>query len=554
VVSEKTVLSRNLPAAELSVPWNRMVQISLPGRIQTWIYSNRRDLLIQVLMMTVCAAIFTASINNFMVGTYQDDGHYLITARSIAEGRGYRLVSYPDAPPETHFPPGYSLILAGPYALSNGSFDHLKALSLFATLAAVPVWRSILGTLLAPTHAWLATIVAFTTPSIVVHAGLIMSEAIFLLMLGLAWILARHIGESGRWRLRLTLLLALLLGLIPLVRLAGIAFVVAILGYLVARRAGSALLIASIGGALPLLLWIGRNISLGAGLVSVHYEHEWLEGSFGAHGITSLTDLIARPATNALTIITAVLPQAFSLSIGQGTAAKLAGAWLGSFLLPSIGLVIALTILVGALVSLRAKNRHLTLGLVLYVGIVLLWTVPLLRYLHPILPLLCALMAIGITTLIRLIWRGHSSFADCLLPAVFLIFLAANAVENFQQLRDPVRNRITDITAGASFIRETVPEGEIVMSTFPIERSLYLQRYVIDVPREESPDGLRQAILAGPASAVVVAPPIQTPRPTGLDESGDLLLAALANASSDFALAYHDSSQSVSVFTVNRAR
>ncbi|MCD6521979.1 hypothetical protein J7K56_04350 [Candidatus Calescamantes bacterium] len=41
-----------------------------------------------------------------------DNAHYLILARSLAEGKGYRIISHPESPPETTYPPLFPLLLA----------------------------------------------------------------------------------------------------------------------------------------------------------------------------------------------------------------------------------------------------------------------------------------------------------------------------------------------------------------------------------------------------------------------------------------------------------
>ena len=45
-------------------------------------------------------------------GTFSDDGVYISTARSLAQGRGYAIDTLPGAPPNTKYPPLHSAILA----------------------------------------------------------------------------------------------------------------------------------------------------------------------------------------------------------------------------------------------------------------------------------------------------------------------------------------------------------------------------------------------------------------------------------------------------------
>src|SRR5579864_3565650 len=46
-------------------------------------------------------------------GLFDDDGIYLVTAKSLAQGSGYRIVSLPSAIPQTKYPPVFPALLAG---------------------------------------------------------------------------------------------------------------------------------------------------------------------------------------------------------------------------------------------------------------------------------------------------------------------------------------------------------------------------------------------------------------------------------------------------------
>lgn len=46
------------------------------------------------------------------IGLYHDDGIYIVTAKALAEGHGYRIISLPDAIPQSKYPPVFPLMLA----------------------------------------------------------------------------------------------------------------------------------------------------------------------------------------------------------------------------------------------------------------------------------------------------------------------------------------------------------------------------------------------------------------------------------------------------------
>lgn len=52
------------------------------------------------------------SITPDPIGVFWDDGVYLLTAKALVGGEGYRYTYLPGAPPAIHYPPGFPLVLA----------------------------------------------------------------------------------------------------------------------------------------------------------------------------------------------------------------------------------------------------------------------------------------------------------------------------------------------------------------------------------------------------------------------------------------------------------
>src|ERR1700676_1258551 len=70
-------------------------------------------------------------------GLFHDDGIYLVTAKSLAQGSGYRIVSLPSAIPQTKYPPVFPALLAGVwkiYAHFPQNIYALKLIPLFSML------------------------------------------------------------------------------------------------------------------------------------------------------------------------------------------------------------------------------------------------------------------------------------------------------------------------------------------------------------------------------------------------------------------------------------
>lgn len=79
-------------------------------------------------------AAAVAAIGPWPVGVFQDDGIYVVLAKSLATGQGYRYLNFPGAPNATHYPPLYPAFLAVLWKLSP-TFPQNVTLFKFANAA-----------------------------------------------------------------------------------------------------------------------------------------------------------------------------------------------------------------------------------------------------------------------------------------------------------------------------------------------------------------------------------------------------------------------------------
>ena len=71
-----------------------------------------RTWLMTLLVGAAVLAVGAALVDGLPVGVTNDDGMYVILAKSLATGHGYRWLNLPGMPAATHFPPGYPVMLA----------------------------------------------------------------------------------------------------------------------------------------------------------------------------------------------------------------------------------------------------------------------------------------------------------------------------------------------------------------------------------------------------------------------------------------------------------
>ena len=73
---------------------------------------NLRDIFTLLSIFFIAIIVCYIYIVPGVCGAYHDDAIYVITAKAIAEGDGYRLINLPDSPKQTKYPILYPFFLA----------------------------------------------------------------------------------------------------------------------------------------------------------------------------------------------------------------------------------------------------------------------------------------------------------------------------------------------------------------------------------------------------------------------------------------------------------
>ncbi len=161
------------------------------------------------------------------VGGTFDDAAYVVLAKSLATGQGYRWLNLPDAPVATHFPPGYPVVLA---ALWKVVPQFPANVLLFKIVNAAFLALAAVGSaIFARRRLGLsdATAVALTLAGVVAVPTLhlstqVLSEPLFLALLLPTLLVAEHVVETDARAVDVALL-GLMVGILTLVRTQGIA-------------------------------------------------------------------------------------------------------------------------------------------------------------------------------------------------------------------------------------------------------------------------------------------------------------------------------------------
>jgi hypothetical protein len=315
---------------------------------------------------------YAIAVSTPATGVFHDDGIYVVTARALAEGQGYRIISLPESPPQTKYPILFPWLLSLVWRLAPSFPDNLLLLRVIP-VASTAAWLWLSWRLLlacgAPRVVALGGVsLTAVSPWVVFLGTALLSETLFAAMLtGSLLLLTRASDESPSigWICTLSGLLA---GASFLTRTAGIAVIVGGLAWLVInrRRSGAA----AFGAAASVLIipWVVWILS-GAGPQTESYYSAANYGSWNIVFHYSWPEKFNVVAMNALYSV-------FALLRFWGIDVTLWG------LVPAV--LLGTCVLRGIWLT---RMHPVTWCVVTYAGIIALWVWPTARFLIPLLPL-----------------------------------------------------------------------------------------------------------------------------------------------------------------------
>ncbi len=333
----------------------------------------------------IVGAIAIAAITAVPVGVFWDDGVYLIGAKSLATGAGYRFLHLPGTPPAVHFPPVWPALLAIVWKLSPAFPGNVVALKLvnpflLAVGAALACSYGVRRLDVPPVLAAAGAVIFTAALPVMVVAGVLFSEPLFFVILLLALLLADRAADIGGWRPALEAGAAA--GLLTLTRSAGIVLVPALVAALLVARRRRESLVALAGAAAVLAPW-QLWITMRAHELPAPYR-----GSYGPYLDWVLAMYRDRGAGFAL-----VLMRTNLLAV-----MRTLGVSLFPFGPRDIRpLLVTLVLVVAAIAVIRARRRATTLLLFIffYFAVVFAWPYSPDRFMWAVWPLLGILLASG---------------------------------------------------------------------------------------------------------------------------------------------------------------
>jgi hypothetical protein len=463
------------------------------------------------LVGALALAAGVAVIDGLPVGVVHDDAMYVILARSLASGEGYRFLNLPGAPAATHFPPGYPAVLAAvsfvapAFPASVVVFKVLNAL--FLAVAAVLVARFARARVVDARWALgLGTASALSIPLLVL-GSMVLSEPLFLALL-LALLPALESFADHRGGARRALLLGAAIAGCTLVRTHGIVLLPAVVLMLAARRRWrDAALVSAAAAAclLPWQLWSAAHSGrLPAPLLGNYdsYASWWMRG-FRVMGPGMVPATLAKTIPETLEMLAVLFSP---LRAGMARTATL--------------LALAALAITGAW-SMRRRLPVTLLFLAGYIVIVLVWPFNPSRFVWGIWPLLLLVVVAGAHAAAAFPSRLALPARAALLAAFAWVAVGYGAYE-LRGARGAWWSSIARANTGriAPAVQWTVAntrpddvlaaedEGAIYLYTgrravpvFSFTTAQYLRDHTAE---ENASEGLRPILAAYPVSTVVV--------------------------------------------------
>lgn len=338
-------------------------------------------------------------------GRYHDDAVYFVSAKSLAEGQGYRLPSFPGSPWQTKYPPLYPAYLSAVWKLDAG-FPGNLSLAMACTWIFLPLFLWLAGKewqamgLAPPVASALVVLVAFN-PFVVLASVSLLSDIPFAaVMMGVLLLLRRETPGA-------VALAGVLATAAYLTRSSAVVLLATVpLWFLWRRKPRLALLFT--GMLLPVVLawsaWVSAHLPTGRDAATLYY-FDYLGYHLNDLRLSDLPLLVWKNADSVLTAIGGTVVYGFE-------------GWAGAHCKRLLGLAA-----IAGVVRMTRRNgvSHSHLFAAAYVALLVVWNFkPNVRLLLPATPFLLGGLATELGHLARLLrgaWRV--STANRAVAAVF---------------------------------------------------------------------------------------------------------------------------------------
>jgi hypothetical protein len=435
-----------------------------------------------ILLAAHALLIWLARSPGILVG--QDDATYLLLARSLG-GFEYRDLFTVGEPLHAKYPPGYPAILAGWGQIFGDSFDAFVTLSIVASVVTLGLLASVLRARWSASIALLCVLLLIVNPQLVGRAGTVRSELPFAaLTMGTLWALARR--PADRHWLILALALSVLAAMVRIIGITLVAAVILVWMYEKRFRWAAALTTAgilTIGGWFAWVFATGNpSYFTEASLVRpapAPADTLGLPGGAGDVGIgVYLVEFFNRVVVGMPRFLGLQLTYRLPLPTLEGPTID---NWVNA--------VLAMAGCTVGFFAFARRWRGAAAYLVLYFGLIAVWTWKSPRLLEPVLFLLVPMFLIGVGMVLRKMSGRLAVVATGLLGLIMFTTGAVRTAELFRPgptIGGRVRNAGCDLSeerllergrclppdltsyyAAADYVQRRIPANAVFLTAKP---------------------------------------------------------------------------------------
>ncbi|MFM8875633.1 MAG: hypothetical protein ACKOGC_06135, partial [Anaerolineae bacterium] len=117
---------------------------------------------------------------------------------------------------------------------------------------------------------------------------------------------------------------------------------------------------------------------------------------------------------------------------------------------------------------------------------------------------------------------------------------------NLQDWRSPIREQMTDLSIGTSWVAENAPADAIVMVNEPVPAYVHVKRKTINFPKNDQE--LEAYLKNQGIDYIVIAPLLRSPRSTELNKDAQKMQATLEAMPDVFQLVFEDIENNLRVY------
>ncbi|MBL8026163.1 MAG: hypothetical protein JNL74_07120 [Fibrobacteres bacterium] len=428
-----------------------------------------RFTIIWILAFALGLSVFQKELN-----TNGDNGAFLIYAKALAEGKGFRMIAFPEAPKSEQFPLLFPLWISLFIKLFGFKILILKLIMTATFASAVAIFDRIISRLLSAKLSLALLILTAANYWMLDNASIHMSELTYLaITLVSFWLILKYETENKK-----VYLYAALAGLAlcPFIRTVGLAAVGAAFIYLLYKKYYKPLIFLS---ALFTLFWIINRMSMQA--TTSYFATLFLKNPYRVDlGTATAGEFFNRLYDNTIFYGTHTIRMTLLAFIGEESGPPDSGTFAGA--------IAFIALLIFYPISKLKSNGFsviIRIYLLLYLGILISW--PQVwsgsRFVTPIIPVIL-LIAFQNTSYIveNFLRKDIQTKAASIILFAAILWSIFNYSSVYKKTHTPLTSDWVDFFKAAEWSKTNIPDTAIVCARSPFLFYIKSDRFIRSMP------------------------------------------------------------------------